>query len=175
MKLSSRLVFITSLCLSCAGTKVTAQNKSADDSPASIRSVKEIVEFVPKSTWTDLKVPLKKKAALNSANQLLTQKTQRKAATLKVKTTDWQPWKHEVNPDKIHVLVPAQVINAGGTSMRLNMWVTLVDDSEGALAKASKGQELTVTGELILVEVRDTAATGLELHVNLGHGKVERR
>lgn len=178
MKIASGLACTASLFFLCAGMNAAAQTKPEAGAPESFHTVKEILDLVPKETLKQLKVPGKGEAARKSANQLLAQKALRKNATFKVKTLNWLPWKHELNPDKIHVLVPQQFVDTGGSKLPLNLWVTVADDKDPGLAKSTKGQEITLAGQLVEVEFRinpTNPSVGLEFHVNLGHCKVERR
>jgi len=178
MKNTPCLTRIALLCALCAAVDAPAQTKPADDAPTTFTSVKQILDLVPKETLRQVTLPVKGEAARKSANQLLAQKALRKNATFKVRALNWEPWKNENNPDRIHVFVPQQFINTGATSLRLNLWVTVADDKDPGLLKSSKGQEMTLVGVIGEVEFRVNPwnpAAGLEFLVSLGHCKVEKR
>lgn len=186
MKKFSCLGIVSALCVFASATKLSAQNKPAGQGttaapnqpgtdPSEYRSIKELIDLLPKQTVMQLKVQNKMSAALEAANQLFIQKAQHKAGILNVKADGWQPLHLEGNPDAFEINVPFQTINVNGTSMGLVTWVTLSDDQRPALEKLQKGKEVSISGELGRVYLKNSPPNGLVLRVELGHSKVVRK
>jgi hypothetical protein len=167
---------ITGALLIAMTTGVFAQAKVAgsDKPEAQIRSVKDLVDLVPKKTMQELKQKLKMEDARKAANEVFANQAKSRTGSFMVKAAGWDPWTGGgVNMEDKFRMTLSQSLNTGGLNIQVLFWIYFPAEQQAALAKTAKGKEMKVTGELAEVQFVNDPSAGLQLLITLFHAKID--
>ena len=172
-----RLTFLAitlALALALAGSVPAAEETSPPKGVADFRSLKELLEVVPKHVLVELKSPKDMEAAKAKANAAFEQKALFKWITLKIKVAKCEPFEAEgVIPIKYRVEAQEETANVSGTAVGVHIWVNLGADAEKIVPRLVRGAELTVTSYLNRVELTNNPGEEMKLNLVMARTKVK--